>query len=158
MEHAVANKRSHLSRCHALVHIDGEPGRYVASVALRDGDRKTLYTASHALYVSSATEAALLAAAHAHAAAYDHRIRRLDVHIDDAAAVDVLSGRVPASDDLTKSYFRARTTARKLAQVRIYRLPENFAAGVRRLVRTGPVPQNGGSSETLSLFGQADVA
>lgn len=142
-------------QCYALVHVNGEPGGFLVGIAIRDAAGPPLYTTSRVVPARTPTEAAVQGAAYAHTAAYELGARRLDVFVDDAQACEILAGAVPAPEEMSKAYFHARTSARKLGTVRARRMPAELAQSLECFVRARPRRRK---PDTLSLFGGEDAA
>ena len=158
MEQAVRdNQRRSPTQSYALVHTHGEPGAFLVTVALRDASGRPLHAVSRVVPARTSTEAAVHGAALAHAVAYELGARKLDVFLDDAQACEILAGAVPAPEEMSKAYFHARTSARKLGTVRARRMPAELARDLNRPMPT-PSRQELRKPRTLSLFGGEDAA
>ena len=145
-----------MGRCYALVHAHGEPGGYLVTIALRDTAGCPLHSASRVVQARTTTEAEVQGAALAQAAAYELGARKLDVFLDDDAACEILAGAMPAPEEMSKAYFHARTSARKLGAVRARRMPQRLAQGLRHSA-PGPPRTHTSKPRTLSLFDEEDA-
>lgn len=158
MEQVASVPRALRIPCRAVVRVDSTGGAFVSLVELRSRRGETLYTTRHQSGASSAVEAALWGAYHAHSAAHSLGVRSLDVYLGEREAVGILARRTQAPESASKALFWARTSARKLHRVSYHEISDAVRDEMKQLVLTREPVLGPGSTRTLSLFGGGSAA